>query len=59
MLTLAVSVTDAIHPAPGAEGRPSYTAVVGSVDEGFSQYPASLRIQEGKQEVSLFARIRL
>lgn len=42
---------DAIHPAPGAEGRPSYTAVVGSVDSLGSKYVASCRAQTSGQEI--------
>lgn len=45
--------SDVTHPGPDSmKGTPSIAAVVGSVDEGFCQYPASLRIQEGKEEVS-------
>ncbi|KAG8885867.1 hypothetical protein FRB97_009029 [Tulasnella sp. 331] len=42
---------DAIHPAPGAEGRPSYTAVVGSVDTLCSKYVATCRAQTSGQEI--------
>ncbi|KAG9005746.1 hypothetical protein FRB94_001312 [Tulasnella sp. JGI-2019a] len=42
---------DAIHPAPGAEGRPSYTAVVGSVDTLCSKYVATCHAQTSGQEI--------
>lgn len=42
---------DAIHPAPGAEGRPSYTSVVGSIDSLCSKYVATCRAQTSGQEI--------
>ncbi|KAF5311527.1 hypothetical protein D9611_011545 [Ephemerocybe angulata] len=42
---------DVIHPAPGAEGRPSFTALVSSVDLNCSKYVATDRVQEGRQEI--------
>jgi eukaryotic translation initiation factor 2C len=43
---------DIAHPGPGSrEGTPSIAAVVASVDS-FVQFPASLRIQATKKEVS-------
>lgn len=45
---------DVTHPGPTSmEGTPSIAAVVASVDSYFTQYPASLSLQETKQEVSL------
>lgn len=46
---------DVTHPGPmSREGTPSIAAVVASVDSSFVQFPASLRIQETKKEVSSF-----
>ncbi|KAF6748934.1 eukaryotic translation initiation factor 2C 2 [Ephemerocybe angulata] len=42
---------DAIHPAPGTVGKPSFTALVSSVDTNLSKYVASNGIQEGKKEM--------
>jgi len=40
------------HPSPGSmKGTPSIAGVVASYDATFSQYPASLRMQESKKEV--------
>ena len=45
---------DVTHPGPGStRGTPSIAAVVATIDENFAQFPASLRIQESKKEVSL------
>lgn len=44
---------DVTHPGPGlVNGTPSIAAVVASCDEGFMQYPASLRMHESRKEVS-------
>ena len=44
---------DVTHPGPGSvRGTPSIAAVVGSVDDQFAQFPASMRIQETRKEVS-------
>jgi eukaryotic translation initiation factor 2C len=44
---------DVTHPSPGSlEGTPSIAAVVASNDNNFAQYPASLRLQESRKEVS-------
>ncbi|KAF8889797.1 argonaute-like protein [Infundibulicybe gibba] len=42
---------DVIHPAPGSEGRPSFTALVGNVDSDTAKYIAATRVQEGRQEM--------
>ncbi len=43
---------DVTHPGAGAvKGTPSIAAVVGSVDENFAQFPASMRMQESRKEV--------
>ncbi|KAF2853105.1 Piwi-domain-containing protein [Plenodomus tracheiphilus IPT5] len=43
---------DVTHPSPGsAETAPSIAGVVASVDAVFSQYPASMRTQKGRQEM--------
>ena len=40
-----------IHPPPGANDRPSFTAVVGSVDTYAAKYVATSRVQAGRQEI--------
>ncbi|KAF8963810.1 argonaute-like protein [Flammula alnicola] len=42
---------DVIHPPPGAQARPSFTAVVGSVDSNAAKYVATSRVQTGRQEI--------
>lgn len=42
---------DVQHPAPGTENRPSFTAVVGSVDQLVSKYVATSALQVGRQEL--------
>ncbi|EGN97702.1 hypothetical protein SERLA73DRAFT_92911 [Serpula lacrymans var. lacrymans S7.3] len=44
---------DVTHPGPASrKGTPSIAAVVASVDDSFVQFPASMRIQEGRKEAS-------
>lgn len=42
---------DVIHPAPGAEGRPSFTTLVSSIDSTTAKYIAISRVQAGRQEL--------
>ncbi len=42
---------DVIHPAPGAEGRPSFTGLVSSVDRHTAKYVAISKVQTGRQEI--------
>lgn len=50
--TMMVGI-DVTHPGPSSvPGTPSIAAVVASVDQDFVQFPASLRLQRSKQEVS-------
>jgi eukaryotic translation initiation factor 2C len=43
---------DVTHPSPGSsDSAPSIAGVVASVDAMFSQYPASMRTQEGRKEM--------
>lgn len=42
---------DVVHPAPGSEGKPSFTAVVGNVDSDTSKYIATTRVQTSRQEM--------
>ncbi|KAI6105779.1 argonaute-like protein [Pisolithus sp. B1] len=42
---------DVIHPAPGSEGRPSFTALVGNVDSDTAKYIATCRVQTSRQEI--------
>ena len=44
---------DVTHPSPTSiAGTPSVAAVVANVDDTFAQFPVSLRVQEGRKEVS-------
>jgi eukaryotic translation initiation factor 2C len=42
---------DVIHPAPGSEGRPSFTALVANVDSDTAKYIADSRVQTSRQEM--------
>lgn len=43
---------DVTHPSPGSsESSPSIAGIVASVDQNFSQYPASIRTQKGRAEM--------
>jgi eukaryotic translation initiation factor 2C len=42
---------DVIHPAPGATGRPSFTALVGNVDSDVAKYIATTNVQASRQEM--------
>ncbi|KAI0053586.1 argonaute-like protein [Auriscalpium vulgare] len=42
---------DVIHPAPGSEGRPSFTSLVGSVDGDIAKYVAKMEVQTSRQEI--------
>lgn len=42
---------DVIHPAPGAEGRPSFTALVANVDSDTAKYIADCQVQTSRQEL--------
>ncbi|KAI6035170.1 argonaute-like protein [Pisolithus orientalis] len=42
---------DVIHPAPGSEGRPSFTALVGNVDSDTAKYIATCRVQTSRKEI--------
>ena len=45
---------DVTHPGPGSlKGTPSIAAIVGSVDEHYAQFPASMRIQKTRKEVRI------
>jgi len=44
---------DVMHPAPGAQGRPSFPAVVGSVDSNATHYVAVSEPQESRVEMIL------
>ena len=40
-----------IHPAPGSDGRPSFTALVANVDSESAKYVAETRVQTSRQEI--------
>lgn len=43
---------DVTHPSPGSsKSSPSIAGIVASVDANFSQYPASIRTQKGREEM--------
>ncbi|KAH9483501.1 Protein argonaute-2 [Psilocybe cubensis] len=42
---------DVIHPSPGSNDRPSFTALVGSVDSNAAKYVPTTRVQTGRQEI--------
>jgi len=42
---------DVIHPSPGSEGRPSFTALVGNVDSDTAKYVADSRVQVSRREM--------
>ena len=42
---------DVIHPAPGSDGRPSFTALVGNVDSDTAKYIATSRVQASRVEI--------
>ncbi|KAN0097521.1 Piwi domain containing protein [Tylopilus felleus] len=42
---------DVIHPAPGSDGRPSFTALVGNVDSNSAKYVATSRVQSSREEI--------
>jgi eukaryotic translation initiation factor 2C len=51
--TMMVGI-DVTHPSPTSiPGTPSIAGVVASIDQDFAQFPASLRLQKSKQEVSI------
>ena len=57
---------DVTHPSPGSsDNSPSIAGVVASVDTKFSQWPASIRTQTGRQEMvsdleeMIFERLKL
>lgn len=51
MLIDHLSSADVIHPAPGAEGRPSFTALVANVDSDTAKYVADCRVQTSRKEL--------
>ena len=48
---LISSGADVIHPAPGSDGRPSFTALVANVDSDTAKYIATSRVQTSRQEM--------
>lgn len=44
---------DVIHPAPGSDGRPSFTALVGNVDSDTAKYVSSIKVQASREEIIL------
>ena len=40
-----------IHPAPGADSRPSFAALVANVDSDTAKYIATSRVQAPRQEM--------
>ncbi|EIM88070.1 argonaute-like protein [Stereum hirsutum FP-91666 SS1] len=52
MPTIVMGV-DAMHPAPGSDGRPSFTAVVGNIDSDTAKYVATIDVQASREEIVL------
>lgn len=50
-LNLTCEGADVMHPAPGSEGRPSFTAVVGNVDSNSAKFVATTCVQTSRQEI--------
>ncbi|KAJ7216364.1 argonaute-like protein [Mycena pura] len=48
---IVVLGADVMHPGAGTNGRPSYAAVVSSVDSNAAYYIATHRVQESRQEL--------
>ncbi|TFK24647.1 eukaryotic translation initiation factor 2C, partial [Coprinopsis marcescibilis] len=42
---------DVMHPAPGSDGRPSFTALVASLDSNATKYIAKDNVQTGREEI--------
>ncbi|KAH9077159.1 argonaute-like protein [Lactarius deliciosus] len=42
---------DVIHPAPGSGDRPSFTALVGSIDTSAVRYVSTMEVQTSRQEI--------
>ncbi|KAH9006800.1 argonaute-like protein [Lactarius hatsudake] len=42
---------DVIHPAPGSGDRPSFTALVGSIDTSAVRYVSMMEVQTSRQEI--------
>ncbi|KAJ7611818.1 argonaute-like protein [Roridomyces roridus] len=42
---------DVIHPAPGSDGRPSFTSLVANVDSDTAKYIAASRVQTSRAEM--------
>ncbi|KAJ7590925.1 argonaute-like protein [Mycena floridula] len=42
---------DVIHPAPGSDGKPSFTSLVANVDSDTAKYIAASRVQTSRQEM--------
>ncbi|KAI0314809.1 Piwi domain-containing protein [Amylostereum chailletii] len=42
---------DVIHPAPGSDDRPSFTALVANVDSDSAKYIATMNVQESREEI--------
>jgi eukaryotic translation initiation factor 2C len=40
-----------IHPAPGSDGRPCFTALVANVDSDTAKYIAASRVQTSRVEM--------
>ncbi|KAI0254712.1 argonaute-like protein [Lactifluus subvellereus] len=42
---------DVIHPAPGSGDRPSFTSLVGSIDNSAVRYVSTMEVQTSRQEI--------
>ncbi|KAF8197479.1 argonaute-like protein [Pholiota molesta] len=48
---MSCSSADVMHPAPGAEGRPSFASLVSSVDNTTAKYISQSSVQVGREEI--------
>jgi eukaryotic translation initiation factor 2C len=40
-----------MHPAPGAGDRPSFTSLVGSIDQSAVRYVSTMAVQTSRKEI--------
>ena len=45
------SGADVMHPAPGSTDRPSFTALVGSIDNSAVRYVSTMAVQTTRKEI--------
>jgi eukaryotic translation initiation factor 2C len=48
---MVLSGADVMHPAPGSMDRPSFTALVGSIDNSAVRYVSTMEVQTSRKEI--------